>query len=676
MIRTNKSIALARAGDGGDTIVGKNVSQETAARRVPPGVSSAQANEELGYSGFGAAAPGMGLPTNSQVSNITVPGIMLPLLDGFMSDHPVVTNRLYRECYYHDPVVGSAIDLLSTFPFGDFNLSGVSDESKLKKFASSVEALRFRTLMPQLSHDFLVLGKFIALLGWNDRKRYFDSIAVQNIDYCTIEPSLVSGIDPLIRFSIPKDLQNILADKRPEVQRIVKEFPTDIRNALGAKGGEIILDRDRTIYVARQASPSDVVGTSLLKRILPIWLMEKALIRGTLDSVWKRQRPLMHIAVGDDMWEPTMSDMQETMGLFQAADHDPAGAFVITRQAVNVNEFRRGDDFFKYNDFYDFAMRAKMQALGIAESFLTGDATMSAAQGVISVTMQYFAAYRNKMTRALFYDKVFPAIAVANRWTKKDAGSIVLGSTDPDKYMNELAKDFFTGGIRNSLEHGPVAEFASNAPSDLYNQDLNNYVMPKVQWHDSLKPDTTTEFQELLARLTEHGVPVPLRMWASSAGVSLDHIVEQMKGDIEIRKKIQPWIKSISKNIQAMAAAQSGEAAAASGQIGGGDDDNGDDSNSPEVSHLIPGQGSVPRVGLLQRDFSGVPSVYVEDSKGRLRAPSKRREAELNDKINKLVAEAAAGLAQEQKARANAEYDRRRTYSYATKAAKAKRRSQ
>ena len=97
--------------------------------------------------------------------------MLIRLLDGFVPlDSPQQMNALYREIYAYDPISGSAVDLLSTFPLGEFSLNGGNDEKRLRTFAQSVESIKLKQLLPALNRDFLVLGKFLGTLTWDEKQ--------------------------------------------------------------------------------------------------------------------------------------------------------------------------------------------------------------------------------------------------------------------------------------------------------------------------------------------------------------------------------------------------------------------------------------------------------------------------------------------------------------------------
>ena len=81
-------------------------------------------------------------------------------------------------------------------------------------------------------------------------------------------------------------------------------------------------------------------GVSMFRRVVPIYLLEKMLYRGTISESQRRQRAIMHIQAGSETWTPINTELQGLVALFQQADLDPTGAIVATRNDVNVGEVR------------------------------------------------------------------------------------------------------------------------------------------------------------------------------------------------------------------------------------------------------------------------------------------------------------------------------------------------
>jgi len=70
-----------------------------------------------------------------------------------------------------------------------------------------------------------------------------------------------------------------------------------------------------------------------------IALTGAALGTAALVSQVAPQRRSIHLAVGDDQWEPTQEELQEVLNWFVQAEQSPTGAIVATRRGVRVTTY-------------------------------------------------------------------------------------------------------------------------------------------------------------------------------------------------------------------------------------------------------------------------------------------------------------------------------------------------
>jgi hypothetical protein len=252
---------------------------------------------------------------------------------------------------------------------------------------------------------------------------------------------------------------------------------------------------------------------SYLKRLLPVYLLDKILYRGTLMEAHKRQRATTHIMAGDDNWIPTDTELQGMLEDFQKTDLDPLGAWVVTRNGISVQDIRAGGDFWKWTDTFDILTPYKLRALGISEAFLSGDASYATAEAAISVFLQDADAFRQEMTYSILTNKVFPILAVLHGLYR-----------DPSKAANN---DSVEGLMKN-----------------LSNQ--RNLKIPQIRWHKSLEGTDAASQWDMLDKLSEKGFNIPMKMLAAAAGLDITVLMSEMAEDVEVRKKMQ----ALSDNIK------------------------------------------------------------------------------------------------------------------------------
>lgn len=289
----------------------------------------------------GSAEMTAGLQTSL---NMVMPNYQTGLLEDMLStgknndSSTIDLNNLYREIYLYDTVSGPTVDLMCNLPWSDFTLSGVDDPVVRQTYEDSLYELNVEDLMPKLSVSYLVLGTVIGSLIFNESKGIFTDLIVQDPDFCEVTEIPLSGYDPKIDLKVNPEFKKFLRSKDPRDVAARKEIPSTLLNKL-LKGNKIELEPLSTIYINRNYVPG-LNTVSYYNRIVPIWLIEKALMRGTIIGSWRRQRSILHIQAGNEDWTPTSGQLASIAQMFTNADQDPQGAVVVTRQGIDTNEVR------------------------------------------------------------------------------------------------------------------------------------------------------------------------------------------------------------------------------------------------------------------------------------------------------------------------------------------------
>lgn len=464
---------------------------------------------------FNAVQQGIG-PSGASMSTAALLGTNLKsgLLEGIIEESSnQEVQAIYRDIYFHDPIAGAAVDLKANLPWSDFNLIG-ADEAQIKVFMDTIERLNLKTLHVEMSTDQMVSGAFLGSLVYKNGG--FSDVIPFDYAYAKVTPNPLYSEDPIIQVEVSPDLKSFVNSSIPAVKEIHSRLPQDIMTALRT-AKEIDLDPLSTIYLPRTSLSTIQTGVSYFRRILPLYLIERVLYRGTLSEVTRRQRSTLHITAGDEDWIPTSEELSEIVGLFQSTEMDPISSVVATRNSIQTNEIRSAGDFFKWTDVADQLSFMKMRALGINESFLSGDASYNTLEVAMSTFIEDLRTYRERETRRLYYDKLFPLIAVANNFYKEE------NKTTATRLQTTLMKTL---------------------------NDTNNLVIPEVHWHKPLQPEADQSYMEILATLEEKGLPVPLRMWAAAGGYNLDKILADQEADADISKKVEEYKKAVGSNAE------------------------------------------------------------------------------------------------------------------------------
>jgi len=420
-------------------------------------------------------------------------------LEGIFDDKdPKSIHAIYRDIYLHDPISGSAVDLRATLPWSEFSLIG-ADKEIIDVMRDNIDRLNLQTLHIEMCIDQLVSGAFIGSLCYNKQVKGFTDIIPWDYSDCELEETPLYGVQPRIHVTIPTNVKQFVMSTDKDNSELQKRIPEDLLKSM-QNYTHLKLNELETIFLPRRTISTMQTGISLYRRILPIYLLERLLYRGTVTEASKRQRSTMHITMGDEEWIPTESDMNNIVSLFQTTEQDPLSSIVATRNSVQVSEVRSAGDFWKWTDIIDQLNTLKLQGLGINEGFLSGDTTYQNMEAALSVFVEDLRAYRERMTKNLYYKKIFPLISQLNDFRHKEED----------------------GGQRKSFDQN----------------DPKNLIIPEISWHKTLRPEADQDFLGILDTLADKGVPIPIRMWASAGGVNLDNLLGDLKEDQVIKKQI------------------------------------------------------------------------------------------------------------------------------------------
>ena len=516
----------------------------------------------------------------------------------------------YRDIYYHDSVAGAAVDISSTFPFSEMALTGLDSED-LGVYQETLSRINIRTFMQEVSITHLVDGQYTGTLVYDQERRVFQDIMSHDALNTSVAPQPFHALEPVIKVNSAHVLDQLLNAGSPYLDSVLSSYPAGIVDRY--RQGTVVLDPMTTLYLPRKGA-MDRESVSYLKRILPMYMLEKVLYRGTLTEAHKRQRPTSHVTVGSENWVATDKEMQEMLSEFQRTELDPLGAWIVTREGVQVNDIRLPDGQWRWTDLVDILVPYKLRALGISEAFLSGEASFATAETAITVFLDSMDAYREMLTYKIFTRKIFPLVAVLHGFYK-----------DPTKKEDMSS---VSGIIANLNNH-------------------HNLRIPQVNWFKSLNGKDTESQWDMLDKLSEKGFTVPLKMWAAAASVDIGSLLKDLEEDQEIKNEMS--------KITGQAAASMGVhedsamAESAGDELGGGElaslqaklaevrrRETGD--NFRNASHPVSSRSQSRRVPLLAREMD--PGVFTTSKSGKVKHAVIREKAHIqrnNDTIVKAM---------------------------------------
>lgn len=510
---------------------------------------------------------------------------------GLVPTDPHMVIILAREIYDNDAIAGAVVDTMARIPFGSFSLSGLPDKETAKPYEISLDRVRSKSLMPVLASTHLVDGAFLGGGLFDEHDKVWNSIIPYDILHSTITPAPVFGATPIVDVQLQQDAVRTFRGTDERMQRYRKYLPDKFMT-----GGVIRLPLENTFYIPNGTLSHVSLGTSLYRKIMIVYLLEKALARGTVEMAYRRQRPMLHIQAGDENWDASVAEMQYLSDLFMAADLDPLGAVVVTRPGVNPQEVGGLGELWKWTDNIDVLTSLKLKGLGMPDGLLGGDVALDSVSATLTVFIDMVRQFRERITRLFFYEKFFPYIAIANGHRK-------------DRFNGFQAHGFMSRA----------------ADVDI---DMEDYFTPSISWHNSMRPEGDREYMEMLDQMRQAGVPIPIRVLTAAGGLDIHDILNSAPDDLANRAKIA----EINAQIAAM------DQAAEGGQGGGGDNEQ--FASARMYDELAP----FKRKGIMNREYDDrIGERNRINGHSYVMTARERRRRE--DRMNRLIARAAADIA-------------------------------
>lgn len=508
-------------------------------RRNPPYMSKSRAlgswQGHGGGQGVHASTPG-GFNHerfNSQKARIEEGSI----IEDWIPRQPTMLHLLLRRIYLRDSIAGSVVDIYSTLPWGKlYELIGLDDPKIMQMYHEMIEALNIWGDLPIISREFLIIGRMIASLPFNETTGRWDSMVPIDPDQAKITPMPFSSVKPLVDVLSSPAWREFARSIDPRVVELKETMNKDLLAIFQNTSGYFPLEPMNTLFLARRVNQYDHIGTSFFTRILPAWAYETALWDASLTGVRRRNRSILLVTAGiDETWEPNDNELSALTQIFMQADEDPTGAVISVRNGVELSEVRDPTSIWGISQEFEFLSTLKMRALGVSEAYLSGDANVSNMETARTSLGKAVASFRDNMLREIFAKQLFPAFARIHNFQKRTQAQLSNRiRVEPDRVarMAEYDRRMYESERLSKWGYPMVtAKQALDIP-------LESLIMPRLITEDTLRPEQDVAYLEMLDKLKENGVPIPLRIWASAAGYDLDKAMAMMEEDITIKKRL------------------------------------------------------------------------------------------------------------------------------------------
>lgn len=438
------------------------------------------------------------------------------LAEEFLPTDTQTQNRIFRNLITFDPIAGPAIEYYKDMAFGDeIYVGNVKDKKVQQLYEDAIDASGIVQELPKLLADYLTFGRFIFHQTMDESKGYWTETIPHDPDYVEIIVSPFPSKPPIVNLQPTNEHQLWATSQDPRIIEQRQDVDPILLQHM-ASGQPIPLAWENTMFMGRSVLSGDDYGTSILSRIIPFKIYEKALLDASINASRRRAGPVWIATVPADY---SAEEIQEVIDNLMASEEDPVGGKVAVREGVTITPMGGGPgDYWKISDEQDFLRAGKLNAMGINDAFITGEATYNSMETVLSVFLEKLRAVRRLFTKRIIMDKMLRTLALEHGCVQRTKA--------------ELAHRVRFG---HSI-------YSARRKRDITDADL---ILPTLEWDQPLEPFADRDYWDMLQQLEEKGIIIPLRKWSQAAGYDLKESLDNTEADIHDRKDMLAYKKAV-----------------------------------------------------------------------------------------------------------------------------------
>lgn len=425
--------------------------------------------------------------------------------------HRILANRYWRLFYKLDPVIGNCIDMYSTMPFSDFQLSGrgVTGDIKdtLETMCSVTNVLRTLEFMVK---EYLVIGECVPHNFFDDTLGIWTYTALHNPDQLEVIDAPFIKMDPIVEF-IPDDrLRTVLTSNNHLLRQIREQMPPELISRLVARQN-IPLSPVNMTFIPRKMHPYDTRGTSIISRMWRILMYEDAIYNASIATARRHAGPIKVAKLGNPQtgWIPSQEHEKRLLQLLAQAELD-VNAWLVYHYGINFEMVGTTDRIMNISQHHEVIERIKLIAIGISKSFLHGEVTYASSVTGLSVFLQRMKSLRNFFVNTWLLPKFFKPIAKINGWVR------------PDK--KEVNSRYRIKRSQKEIEQE------------------NRWIVPKIEWEKELDSTVNSDLVNAISSLEQLGIKFSKTTKYSTVGRKFEEEVNKIKEEKKYEEELNNYL--------------------------------------------------------------------------------------------------------------------------------------
>lgn len=420
--------------------------------------------------------------------------------------HRILANRYWRLFHKMDPIIGTAVDILSELWVSEFQLSGDGVDGEIKKgFEAMVEETELLGIQPHMAREFFVTGEAVPHCIFDDKKGYWVHLALHNPDQLEVIDAPFLHMDPVIEF-VPDDrLRQIVGSSDPALLEIRQSLPGELVARIQS-GQNIPLDSVNTTFLARKLHHYDSRGTSIISRLWRTLMYEDGVFSASIATARRHASPIKVVKMGNERtgWIPGAAAEQKMADLLARAELD-VHSYIVTHYGVAFEAWGTTDRTMSISRELDAIERLKLIGLGVSKSLVYGEVTYASAEKGLQVLMHRMKTFRHMMDSKWTIPKYFRQVSKMNDWRK-----ISKSESRRNYRIKKSAKEL----------------------SD------SDYITPVIEYANPLSPRSDEAMQKAIEGLERLGIKISkTTKMATVAGLNLEREKQKLKEEAEQEEK-------------------------------------------------------------------------------------------------------------------------------------------
>jgi len=425
--------------------------------------------------------------------------------------HRILANRYWRLFYKLDPVIGNCVDMYSTMPFSNFQLSGEGVTGEIKEaFETMCSETNVLRVLEYMVKEFLVIGEAVPHNFFDDRKGIWTYTALHNPDQLEVIDAPFIKMEPIVEF-IPDDrLRAVLTSSNHLLKQVRDQMPPELISRLVARQN-IPLSPINMTFIPRRMHPYDTRGTSIISRMWRILMYEDAIYNASIATARRHAGPIKVAKLGNPQtgWIPSEEHEKRLLQLLAQAELD-VNAWLVYHYGINFEMVGTTDRIMNISQHHEVIERIKLIALGISKSFLHGEVTYASSITGLSVFLQRMKSLRNFFVNTWLLPKFFKPISMINGWVKRDK-----------KELNYRYR------IKRSQREIELE---------------NRWIIPKLEWEKRLDSETDGELVSAMNTLEQMGIKFSKTTKYASVGRKFEEEVNKIKEEQQYEAELNQYI--------------------------------------------------------------------------------------------------------------------------------------